>query len=81
MSDDSYTEEYTLVSGKCNTVGDLIELLGKIPKDYFVNATGQYDYGIAVDEKNKTVLIDTTDFIEMLLDEQQERTKRAAAEM
>ena len=78
---DNYEAKYTRVKGKCSTVGELIYQLKKIPRNYLVNATGLYDYGLVVDEKNKTVLIDTTDYIDMLLAEQEDRTGRAAAEM
>ena len=78
---DNYETEYIRVKGSCSTVGELIYQFKKIPQNYLVNATGLYDYGLVVDETNKTVLIDTTDFIDMLLAEQEERTGRAAAEM
>ncbi len=72
-----YESEYALVKGECSTVGELIKLLSKIPKSYKVCLSGVSDYGVLADLKNKAILIDTTEYINEVLDEQEEKSGRA----
>lgn len=58
------------------TVGELIELLSTIPKDYRVSLCGFCEYAIAVDDTDKSILIDDAKWIDecvyLLIDENRE---------
>ena len=58
-----------ILEGDMDTVGNLIELLTRIPKDYKVSLCGMNDISIAVDDKEQTILIDDSTFIETHIDE------------
>lgn len=60
---------YKLVKGSANTVKELIELLKQVPGDYQVTLSGLYPFGVLMDTKNKTTLIDDINYIYDLLDE------------
>lgn len=61
--------KYELVNGIAETVGELIELLNKVPSDYSVSLCGMNTYGILMDTKNKTILMDDVTFIDEVMDE------------
>ena len=46
------------------TVGELIELLSTIPKDYTVSVCGISDFSIAVYDNEKGILLDDSNWIE-----------------
>ena len=58
-----------ILEGDMDTVGNLIELLTHIPKDYKVSLCGMNDISIAVDDTERTILIDDSTFIETHIDE------------
>lgn len=61
--------KYKVINGTADTVGELIELLKKIPKDYDVSLSGMNTFGILMDTENKTILMDDVSFIEEIMDE------------
>lgn len=61
--------KYEVVNGIANTVGELIELLKKVPSEYAVSLSGMNTFGILMDTENKTVLMDDVNFIEEILEE------------
>ena len=58
-----------ILEGEMDTVGNLMELLTHIPKDYKVSLCGMNDISIAVDNTERTILIDDSTFIETHIDE------------
>lgn len=58
-----------ILEGEMDTVGNLMELLTHIPKDYKVSLCGMNDISIAVDGTERTILIDDSTFIETRIDE------------
>ena len=50
--------------GTATTVGELIELLSGIPKDYHISLSGYTEYAIAIDDVNKAILIDDAKWID-----------------
>lgn len=60
---------YKLVKGNANTIEELIELLKQVPSDYHVSLSGLTTFGVLMDTKNKTTLIDDINYIYDLLDE------------
>lgn len=50
--------------GSAQTVGELIELLSAIPKDYELSLSGMSEYTIAVDDESKAILIDDAKWID-----------------
>ena len=58
-----------ILEGEMDTVGNLMELLTHIPKDYKVSLCGMNDISIAVDDTERTILVDDSTFIETHIDE------------
>ena len=58
-----------ILEGEMDTVGNLMELLTHIPKDYKVSLCGMNDISIAVDDKERTILIEDSTFIDTHMDE------------
>lgn len=50
--------------GTAKTVGELIDLLSSIPRDYDVSLSGYTEYAIAVDPDGKAILIDDAKWID-----------------
>ena len=53
-----------IIEKTASTVGELIDILKEIPKDYNISITGMNAYSIAVDDENKGILLDDPDWIE-----------------
>ena len=75
--------EYALVKGEFHTVRELIRMLKKLPRTFDIGLAGITDdedigYGLLVDINNKKVLIDTSEILEYMLDEQEDRLGRTA---
>lgn len=50
--------------GTAKTVGELIELLADIPKDYEVSLCGYSEYAVAIDDVSKSILLDDAKWID-----------------
>lgn len=61
--------KYETINGKADTVGELIELLKKVPPHYDVSLSGMNTFGVLIDTENETTLIDDVNFIEEILEE------------
>ena len=74
--------EYALVKGEFHTVRELIRMLKKLPRTFDIGLAGITDedigYGLLVDINNRKVLIDTSEILEYILDEQEDRLGRTA---
>ena len=72
------TQEIYIKEGTAETVGELIDLLSTIPKDYKISLSGMGMYSIAIDDVEKTVLIDDSKWIDehiYQLNEENERSQ------
>lgn len=71
-------QEIYIKDGTAKTVGELIELLSSIPKDYKVSLSGICTYSVAVDDVEKAILIDDAKWIDehvYQLNEENERSR------
>lgn len=59
----SGTQEIYIKEGTAKTVGELIDLLSTIPKDYKVSISGMGMYSIAIDDDEEQILIDDAKWI------------------
>lgn len=57
-------QEIYIKDGTAKTVGELIELLSSIPKDYKVSLSGINMYSVAIDDVEKAILIDDSKWID-----------------
>ena len=53
------------------TVGELKEMLKHVPDDYSLSVTGT-TFGMAIDTESETVLFDDVNYLETLLEENEE---------
>lgn len=53
-----------IIDKSATTVGELIDILKEIPKDYSISITGMSAYSVAVDDENRGILLDDPDWIE-----------------
>lgn len=53
-----------ILEGSVSTVGELLKMLKNIPEDYSISLSGMNSYSIAVDDENKSILLDDTNWIE-----------------
>lgn len=53
-----------IIDKVATTVGELIDILKEIPEDYSISLTGMNTYSVAVDDENKSILLDDPNFIE-----------------
>ena len=53
-----------ILEGSVSTVGELLKMLKNIPEDYSISLSGMNSYSIAVDDENKYILLDDTNWIE-----------------
>ena len=49
-----------ILEGSVSTVGELLKMLKNIPEDYSISLSGMNSYSIAVDDENKSILLDDT---------------------
>ena len=54
------------------TVGELKEMLKYVPDDYLLSVQGTI-FGMVVDNEYKTVLFDDVEFLEILIEENEEK--------
>ena len=57
-------QEIYIKDGTATTVGELIELLSGVPKDYHISLSGYSKYAVAIDDVNKAILIDDAKWID-----------------
>ena len=60
----SGTQEIYIKEVTAETVGELIDLLSTIPKDYKVSISGMGMYSVAIDDVEKAILIDDSNWID-----------------
>ena len=53
-----------IIDKTATTVKELRELLSEIPDDYKVSLSGMNGYAVAVDDENKSILLDDPKWIE-----------------
>lgn len=69
----SEEQKIHILDGSAETVGELIDLLSTIPKDYKLSLSGMNCFAIAVDDIEKSILIDDVNWIEELVYELNEK--------
>ena len=57
-------QEIYIKDGTATTVGELIDLLSTLPRDYSMSLCGIFEYAVAVDDINKAILIDEAKWID-----------------
>lgn len=57
-------QDIYIKEGTTTTVGELIDLLSTIPKNYKVSLSGMNAYAIAVDDESEAILIDDATWID-----------------
>ena len=65
------SSKFIPVQGETETVGDLITLLQQIPNDFKVSLSGMNGFDVVMDPEDKTVLMDDVNYIEELLQDQE----------
>ena len=53
-----------IIDKVATTVGELIDILKEIPEDYAISITRMHAYSVAVDDENKSILLDDPNWIE-----------------
>lgn len=53
-----------IIDKVATTVGELIDILKEIPEDYAISITGMSAYSVAVDDENKSILLDDPNWVE-----------------
>lgn len=57
-------QDIYIKEGTATTVGELIDLLSTIPKNYKVSLSGMNTYAIVVDDESEAILIDDATWID-----------------